>query len=141
MTRSLQAQGALGLAQSVRGPARLRHAAPRPSMALAFGITFALVLLFTFLRHRYARWPFHPLLFLVLGTYQCRLMAFSVMVGWAFKGLVLKFGGARAYQHLKPLMIGIVAGEVLAAMVPLLIGAAYSAVTGKPAPPFSILPG
>ncbi len=141
MTRSLQAQGALGDAQTIRGLARLREAAPRPSLFLSFGAPFALVLLFTFLRHRFARWPLHPLIFLVMITYQSSLMAFSFLFGWILKGFVMKYGGAHAYQRLKPLMIGLVAGEVMAAALPLLVGAVYSALTGRPAPSFSILPG
>jgi hypothetical protein len=38
-------------------------------------------------------------------------------------------------------MIGLVAGEVLAGVVPLIVGAIYYHVTGDPPKPFSILPG
>ncbi len=141
MTQALQAQGALGEAHAIAGLDRFREAAPRPALALAFGVPFGLVLLFTSLRHRFARWPLHPLMFLVMSTYQSSLMAFSFLLGWAFKGIVMKYGGARVYQRLKPLVIGIVAGEILAAALPLLVGALYSAVTGRPAPAFRILPG
>ena len=37
-------------------------------------------------------------------------------------------------------MIGLVTGEVVAALVPMLVGAAYYALTGRPPPPYSILP-
>ena len=141
MTRTLQAQGTLGEAAAIRGLARFRRAVPQPGHAAAFVVFFALALLFTFLRHRFARWPLHPLLFLVMGTYQSSLMAFSVLLGWGVKGFVMKYGGARAYQTLKPAMIGLVAGEVMAAALPLAIGAIYAAIIGQAPPQFRILPG
>ncbi len=141
MTQALQAQGALESANRMRGFAqRLRRATPRPALMVAFFTTFGLVALFSFLRHRFAAWPLHPFLFLVLGTYQSRVMGFSFLLGWGVKKLVMKYGGAGLFQRVKPLMVGLVSGEVLAATMPLLVGALYTAATGRPAPSVRILP-
>lgn len=141
MMRALQAQGALSEANTLRGLERFHRAAPQRAPVIAFGVFFGLTLLFTALRHRFARWPLHPLIFLTMTTYQSALMAFSVLVGWLVKRLVMQYGGARAYQRLKPLMIGLVAGEVLSAAVPLIVGVLYAAVTGRPPRQIAILPG
>lgn len=139
--RQLEAQGRLG--ESLRRSARDRFTGWTPQRAptVAFGVTFALALLFTRLRHRFARWPLHPLLFLMGSNYQSRMLAFSFLVGWAAKGIVTKYGGSRVYQRLKPFAIGLVAGEVVAALLPMVVGAIYHALTGEPPKPFRILPG
>lgn len=141
MTRALQAQGVLAEASALRGLERFRRAAPQRAPVIAFSVFFGLTLLFNGLRHRFARWPLHPLIFLTMTTYQSALMAFSVLLGWSVKSLVMRYGGVRAYQRLKPLMIGLVAGEVLAATVPLIVGALYAAITGRPPRQMAILPG
>jgi hypothetical protein len=141
VVRTLESQGSLRISDSLSGWERFAHMVPQTSLVIAFSTTFLLVLLFTFLRHRFARWPFHPLIFLVLGTYQSQHLAFSFLVGWAIKKSATKYGGASLYRKLRPLMIGLVAGEVLAGVIPLIIGAIYHQVTGNPPKPFRILPG
>jgi len=136
--RTLEAQGAAGAAATESGWKRLAAASPKAPCVIGFALTFSLVLLFTFLRHRFPWWPFHPLLFLVLGTWQSKCLAFSFLLGWAVKAGVTKYGGAAAYQKLKPLMIGLIAGEMLAGVVPMIIGAVYYFVTGKPPEAFAI---
>jgi hypothetical protein len=141
VARTLEAQGnveALGITARLE---RFKHLMPQSDLVAMFMLTFSLVLLFTFLRHRFAWWPFHPLIFLVLGTWQSVTMGFSFLLGWAIKQSTMKYGGVALYRELKPLMIGIVAGEVLAGVVPLIVGAIYYRVTGEPPKPFSILPG
>ncbi len=139
--RSLEAQGRLETAGRLSGLARFAHASPRPEFLIPFGVAFGLVFLFTFLRHRFARWPLHPLIFLMGFIYESRMMGPSFLLGWFIKAMVTKYGGARAYQRVKPLMIGLVAGELMASLVPLIVSAIYNAVTGLPPPSFRILPG
>ena len=134
----LAAQGMVGAAAQVEGLARLGAMIPIKPCLIAFAVTFLLVLLFTSLRHHLPWWPFHPLLFLVLGTWQSCTLGFSFLLGWFVKACVSKYGGADMYQKLKPLMIGLIAGEMLSGVVPMLIGAVYYWVTGKPPPPFSV---
>jgi hypothetical protein len=141
VARTLEAQGNVELSESLQGWGRFKHLMPQSDLVAMFMLTFSLVLLFTFLRHRFAWWPFHPLIFLVLGTWQSVTMGFSFLLGWAIKQSTMKYGGVILYRKLKPLMIGIVAGEVLAGVVPLIVGAIYYRVTGEPPKPFSILPG
>lgn len=53
----------------------------------------------------------------------------------------MKYGGARLYQSVKPLMIGLVAGELMGALIPTLVNLLVFAWTGERAPAYSILPG
>jgi len=136
----LDAQGNLEAAGTYSGLDWFRNLTPNPSCMIAFGITFAGVLLFSAARLRFARWPLHPVLFLILGTYQSRTLAFSFLVGWAVKVAVTKYGGASTYRRLKPLMIGVIAGDMLGGLAPMVIGAVYYYVTGQPPKLFRVLP-
>ena len=137
--RKLEAQGTLDSSLKVSGWGHFRNLEPQRPYLVGFSITFVLVLLFTFCRHRFARWPLHPVLFLMLGTWQSKRMAFSFLLGCLIKGAVTKYGGARLYQSAKPLMIGLVAGEIMAIVVTALVGSIYYLVTGEPPKTYGIL--
>jgi hypothetical protein len=136
----LKAQGVLEEAGQQSGMAWLRSISPNTPCVVAFGATFALVLLFAAGRLRFPRWPIHPVMFLVLGTFQSRTLAVSFLLGWLIKLAVTKYGGARVYQRLKPLMIGLIAGDLLGGLIPMVIGAIYYWATGEPPKPFQVLP-
>ena len=138
--RTLEAQGLLGPAQAVSGWSRFRAATPMRGPTLVFGLSFLLALLLVVLRRRLARWPLHPLIFLMGTHWQSRTLAFSFLVGWAVKALVMKYGGERAYRALRPAAIGLIAGEVLAALIPLVAGLLYQVATGQPPRPYRIMP-
>jgi len=136
----LEGQGRMRAAEGVSGWQRFAEASPERKPMICFAVTFGAVLLFAFLRHRFAWWPLHPALFLVLGTYQSKTLAFSFLLGWVVKVLVVKYGGSRLYNRLKALIIGLIAGEMLGAIIPMIIGAIYYLVTGEPPQKFRILP-
>ncbi len=81
------------------------------------------------------------MLFVFGLIYEARMMGFSFLLGWFVKSMITRYGGARAYQRVKPLMIGLVAGELMAALTPLVVGMLYRAFTGRLPAPFRILPG
>jgi len=86
------------------------------------------------LRLRYVWWPIHPVLFLVWGTFPINIYAPSLLVCWAIKTAICRLGGAKTYHAFKPLFVGLVAGELLAALVWAVAGYAHYAVTGFPGP-------
>ena len=121
------------------GFARFTQAIPHRAGMVAFFSSLGLVLLFTFCRIRWTRFPLHPVIFLVLGSYQSQYLGFSFLIGWLIKHSVVKYGGAHLYTRLKPLMIGLIAGEMMAGVITMLIGAVYYYVTGEPPERFVIL--
>lgn len=139
--RQVDAQGALETIRAERSWERYRRFAPRGFFVVPFVGAAALVLGMTLLRHRMPRFPLHPVLLVFGMIYEARMMGFSFLLGWAIKSLITRYGGAKAYQRLKPLMIGLIGGELLASLVPLIVGVIYSAVTGRAPRPFRILPG
>ena len=102
ISNTMDAQGVLADSQNASGLSRLSMASPLKPYVAAFAATFLLVLLFSFLRHRFARWPIHPLIFLMLDTFQSRMLATSFLIGCLLKAAVTHYGGATIYQKLKP---------------------------------------
>jgi hypothetical protein len=90
---------------------------------------------------RFPWWPLHPLLFVTWATEPMRRFCAAFLVGWLVKVAVMKYGGAGLHGKLKPLMMGLIAGEVLGAVFPSIVGAIYFFVTGDQPVAFRVLPG
>lgn len=136
----LTAMNTLDAPYQVSGWQRLKQMAPSRSCMLGFAIGLGLVGLFSFCRMRLAWWPLHPVLFLLWQNYPGGVMAASFLLGWLIKTLVTKFGGARSYQQFKPLMVGLIAGDLLAGVIVFLVGTGVYATTGQPPGQFQITP-
>ena len=63
---------------------------------------------------RWSSWPFLPIGYLVSMTWYIQLGWLSIFLGWLSKLLIIKYGGARAYQAAKPFFFGLVVGEAMA---------------------------
>lgn len=138
----LDAQGQLEEAGKVTGLARFKAMAPHRNGLIVFVTAAGLVLAFSFMRLRFTRWPLHPVMFLVWSTYAGDSFAQSFLAGWFIKSGITRFGGAGIYQKCKPLMFGLIAGEMLGGMLPMLVSFIYFVATGGTIPkPFSIMPG
>jgi hypothetical protein len=139
--QKLAAQGLDPDAALPRGLSWLRLVAPNPTCVTMTAVGFALVVLCTAARLRFVGWPLHPLLFVTWASTPLRLMGPSYLLGWAIKALVAKYGGVGLYNRLRPLMIGLIAGEVLGALFPTLFGAAYYLLTGRQPMMYNAIPG
>ncbi len=108
---------------------------PWLNMATGAGITGVLQVLSL----RWASWPLMPVGYLVSMTWYMQMAWFSILLGWLAKVLILRFGGAGLFQSAKPLFVGIIFGEALAAAIWMVIclclalsGAEYKAITLLP---------
>jgi hypothetical protein len=137
----LEVQGRLTDKPPVGGLARLLNM--RPNGACLAGLVFGVVLVLGFVaaRIRFPWWPLHPVLFLTWATEPQWRLCGAFLAGWLVKKFTTKYGGAKVYQRLKPLMIGLIAGEVMGAVVPSIIGVIYFVLTGDPPKTFWVLPG
>jgi hypothetical protein len=106
---------------------------------MAFGI--AAVVALSLLRFRFSWWPFHPVIFLMWGTWTETLVWASFLIGWAVKESIVRFGGGRTYQSLKPLFIGMIMGEIVVVAVILMVGFVYFTLTGLPPRNTGVFPG
>jgi hypothetical protein len=74
------------------------------------------------LRFRVPYWPLHPVIILVMNAYPVNTTYVSFLLGWAVKSLIVKLGGGKNYEMLKPLFIGLIVGEMAAVAVVLVFG-------------------
>lgn len=71
-----------------------------------------------FLRQRFVWWPLHPLGFPIAMTYTIVYYGWlSILLAWAFKGLILRYGGVRLYRATTPFFLGLALGEFFTASV------------------------
>ncbi len=63
------------------------------------------------LRGRFLWWPLHPLGYPMAATFAMRNMWFSVLVAWAAKSLVLRYGGVPTYERSRPFFLGLILGD------------------------------
>ena len=100
-----------------------RSFAPR---LLFTGIGGSFMALLLFLRQRFVWWPLHPIGFPIATTYPIVAYDwFALFMAWVFKGLILRYGGVRAYRFMVPFFLGLVLGEFFTACMWVFIDGAY----------------
>ena len=132
--------GQLEEAVAATGLAKLALIHVDKEAAAYFMIGAMAVIACSFLRFRFSWWHLHPVLFLVWGTYGMSEVFWSFLIGWMVKALVVRFGGGRVYQNLKPLFIGFIVGELASGGLSITIGFVYYFWTGLQPHRFVILP-
>jgi len=105
------------------------------------GLGAGLVLATAAARLRLPWWPLHPVIFMVFGTMSSMRFSSSFLIGWAIKAAVVRLGGSRSYRSVRPLMVGMIAGEVLAAVLWMTVGAIYYWATGMEPKSYAVYPG
>lgn len=86
---------------------------------LGAGFTYFLYLMAT----RFTWWPFHPVGYAVTLTYDSMgKFWFSIFIGWALKGLILRYGGLHIHRRASAFFAGLVVGEFLTALFWAILG-------------------
>jgi len=62
------------------------------------------------------RWPLHPIGLIMVNTFYSNEAWVSVFFGWLIRVLLLRYGGARLYRQTRPAIMGLIVGEVFAAV-------------------------
>ncbi len=78
----------------------------------------------SWLRWQFFWWPFHPMGYAaVIGTYQwaAERYMFSIFLGWLLKSLVLRLGGIRSWQVIRPFAMGLILGNTCVLFILLII--------------------
>jgi hypothetical protein len=135
------AQGTLACATVASGWSKLSLIQPAEGAVLWLTIGIALALGTAAARLRLPWWPLHPVAFLIWNTYPIIMFGPSFLLGWLVKAGVVGMTGARGYHAVRPLMIGVIAGELLSGLFWMGVGALYFFVTGKTPATYSIFPG
>ena len=63
------------------------------------------------------QWPLHPIGLLMVHTFYSNEAWVSVFLGWLIKIALLRYGGSRLYRAAIPAILGLVMGEVFAAVL------------------------
>jgi len=134
------AMGTLHEAVRIDGLARLAAIEPTPGTLPWLAVGLVLVLGCAAARFRLPWWPLHPVIFIVWGTWALQHMAFSFLIGYLVKTGVLYAGGVALFGRLKPLMVGLIAGELFGGLVWVVVGTIYYLQTGLPPDRIIILP-
>ncbi|KKL68228.1 hypothetical protein LCGC14_2127070, partial [marine sediment metagenome] len=119
---------------------RMLGGRPARHFFAATGVGLLLVIGCSALRLRFARWPLHPVMFLVWGQPWMIVYAPSFLLAWLIKGLILKYGGQKAYRDGRKFFVGLVMGEIVAATLWMVITALYYARTGHMAEEYLVRP-
>jgi len=113
---------------------RLAKMQPSPRFVSWTLIGLTGVLIFSMLRLRFSWWPLHPVFVLIWGSWHIGVYSFSILLGWMIKVFATRLGGSGFYQKLKPMMMGLIAGDVLAAVIKLAVSTVYFYATGLTPP-------
>jgi hypothetical protein len=143
MMSSLAGAGELRSSMEREGIERITNIRPDSRFLWAAPLGLGLVAVVSLMRLRYTWWPLHPILFLVWGTYPMGNFSSSFLLGWLIKALITKLGGGARYRGTIPLMLGIIAGDLLGGLLWMGHGAAYFGLEGSKPPTgfYKILPG
>jgi len=74
-------------------------------------------------RWRYVGFFLHPIGFAVGASYSNFHIWSSLFLGWLVKTMITYCGGAHWYQRLRPVFMGLIVGEYMAALIWIVVGA------------------
>lgn len=94
------------------------------SGAYAFGLAFTLFL--AFMRSQFLWWPFHPVGYLISGSFGLFRMWLPIFITWLLKSLLLRYGGLEAYRKAWPFFIGLILGEFGGAFIRTLLDVIFT---------------
>ncbi|MCC7204352.1 MAG: hypothetical protein IT441_04685, partial [Phycisphaeraceae bacterium] len=141
LVQELSAREQLSTATVLEGLEKLKAFTPRPDTLGWVVLGVGLVVACAVARLRLSWWPIHPVIFMVFGTMPAMRFSTSFFLGWLIKSAVVKLGGTKSYHQVRPLMIGMIAGEILAVLVWTVIGVIYYMIWQTPPKNPLIFPG
>ncbi|MDE2125614.1 MAG: hypothetical protein KGJ62_03410 [Armatimonadetes bacterium] len=86
------------------------------SERLNFAGGFLATLAMNSLRSRFYWFPLNPIGYALSGTWVMMCFWFPALLAWLLKSLALRYGGMRFYRASRPLFLGMILGEVSAAL-------------------------
>jgi hypothetical protein len=84
---------------------------------------------------RYTWWPLHPLIIVMFGSFGfVGKYGGSFLLGWFAKAMVTRLAGASKYAEIRPLMLGIIVGDLGSGFITTCVLWIYYFVTGMQGP-------
>jgi len=95
--------------------------------ALGFtGFSFLFTLLIMFMRRRFLWWPFHPVGYVLSGTWSVDNIWAPLFISWLAKLVIIKYGGIRVYRRAVPFFAGLILGQFIVGGIWSLLGAFFN---------------
>ena len=69
------------------------------------------MLFLMFMRARFLWWPFHPIGFAIGPVWIMDHIWFTIFLAWLIKSIVVRYGGLKLFQKLRPLFLGLILGQ------------------------------
>jgi hypothetical protein len=104
----------------LNGEERFRAAAP-----ICFFLGAAFTVFLATMRLQFWWWPFHPLAFVMCGSWSLVVYWFAIFVAWVLKSIVIRYGGLSGYTRARPFFLGLIFGEMSIAVVLTLVDAVW----------------
>ncbi len=95
---------------------------PDPALITHFLAGMAGTLAITGLRKRLPWFSLHPIGFLIGSGFPIGMMWFPLLIAWIIKGGVMRWGGYKAYENLRPFFLGLIVGDTLNGLVWIVVG-------------------
>ncbi|MGC8835129.1 MAG: DUF6784 domain-containing protein, partial [Armatimonadota bacterium] len=99
---------------------------PNLQALAAMGIGFAFTMTLMALRMRFYWWPFHPVGYAVSSSWSLHVMWLPLLIAWALKLLILRYGGLKTYMQWMPLFFGLILGEFVVGSLWTIIGIVFN---------------
>ncbi|MEM6392339.1 MAG: DUF6785 family protein [Planctomycetota bacterium] len=134
LTAAAEARGTLADSVGASGWGRLTMLQPTPGVVWPLLIGLLVAAGLGYARLRLSWWPVHPVLVLIFGSWTTLWIGPSILLGWVIRLAVVKTSGLVGYGAVRPVMIGLLVGEVVAGLGMAVVGWVYFAVTGVSPP-------
>ena len=82
-----------------------------------FGVGIVVTTGLVILRTLYWWWPLHPLGYALSASWTLIVFWFPVLIAWSVKTPIMRYGGIRQYQRLRPFFLGMIFGEFSMAVI------------------------
>jgi len=86
---------------------------PQWGAVISIGIGALIAFFLQAMRMRFVNWPFHPLAYAISGDTTSNYIWMPLMIAWAIKSVIVKYGSHKLYQRLMPLFMGLILGEFM----------------------------
>jgi len=74
-------------------------------------VGFAFATFLMEMRFRFVWWPFHPIAYAIAADWTTGLIWLPLLIGWAVKGLILRYSSPKTYRNARPFFLGLILGE------------------------------
>jgi len=109
---------------------RIWNMQPDKRFIIAAGTGFVLLIACSAMRLRYTWWPLHPVILLGFGAWTVAVFSFSFLLGWVIKVSLTRLAGPASYVRARPLMIGVIVGDLGGSFLVIAFNWLYYIITG-----------